>query len=928
MSLRFFFAALLATACAAVHAQNSGALPRSSIGPTVALFYGASPPMEELAAFDLVVLEPDHAPRPLPSAKRTAWFAYVSLGEVHPSRAYFRDIPATWKIGANAAFGSAVIDQAQADWAEFFCERVVRPLWERGFRGFFLDTLDSYHLVAKTDGERARQEAGLAAVIQRMKAKFPEAKLMFNRGFEILPKVHSLAHSVAAESLYRSYDHGAKKYAEVSAADRAWLRGQMKRVQTDYRLPAIFIDYVAAKERDLARATARRIAADGFIPWVTTPGLDILGVGSLEVRPRKILMLYEKQSDKDQLMYLDVHRVAAMPLNYLGYIPEYVEADRGLPDYPLTGRVAGIVTQFTDRSRVETKLYEWLRRQIDAGVRVAMLGDPGFHLDPQRAASLGLELKPSAAALDPLRVAHRDPIVGFEIEPFPDRRGYLPLTVANGGAAAQGQALLTLTGSRGERMDAVALMPWGGYALYPYNVITLPASNSKRWVVDPFAFFERALKLPAMPVPDVTTENGRRLLLTHIDGDGFASRSETRGGLYAGEMLLKEILERYRIPHTVSIIEGEISARGLYPALAPTLEPIARRIFALDHVEIASHSFSHPFRWQAAAAAARSVSASETYALKIPDYTYDSRIEVQGSIDYIDRVLAPPGKRTRMFLWTGDCNPDEEPLAQTAAAGVFNMNGGDTLITRADPTLTLVSPLGIPRGRFLQVYAPNQNENVYTRLWEGPFYGFVRAIEAFELTESPRRLKPVNIYYHTYSATKTASLAALHKVYAWAQGQPLHPIYASEYAAKVVDFHRVLIASTLEDEWQVHGVEALRTLRIPAALGVPEGEGVAGHLRHGEATFIHLHAGEARFRLSTQPAARPLLADANARITSFEAQPEGLRFSLAGHQPVEFRLSGAQRCTVSAEGRRLAADKTGLFRLQRNGAERIDVRCG
>ena len=40
-----------------------------------------------------------------------------------------------------------------------------------------------------------------------------------------------------------------------------------------------------------------------------------------------------------------------------------------------------------------------------------------------------------------------------------------------------------------------------------------------RWVIDPFAFLTQALQLPPMPVPDTTTENGRRLLLAHVDGD-------------------------------------------------------------------------------------------------------------------------------------------------------------------------------------------------------------------------------------------------------------------------------------------------------------------------------------------------------------------------------------------------------------------------
>ena len=111
-----------------------------------------------------------------------------------------------------------------------------------------------------------------------------------------------------------------------------------------------------------------------------------------------------------------------------------------------------------------------------------------------------------------------------------------------------------------------------------------------------------------------------------------------------------------------------------------------------------------------------------------------------------------------MFLWTGDTAPPAEAVALSDPAGVLNMNGGDTLITRLNPTLTTVSGLGLRRGASLQVFAPNQNENVYTNNWTGPFYGYQRVIETFELTGTPRRLKPVNIYYHTYSATKTASL--------------------------------------------------------------------------------------------------------------------------------------------------------------------------
>ena len=49
-------------------------------------------------------------------------------------------------------------------------------------------------------------------------------------------------------------------------------------------------------------------------------------------------------------------------------------------------------------------------------------------------------------------------------------------------------------------------------------------------------------------MPDTTTENGRRLLLAHVDGDGFASLAELAGSPPAAQVLLKDVFERYRFP--------------------------------------------------------------------------------------------------------------------------------------------------------------------------------------------------------------------------------------------------------------------------------------------------------------------------------------------------------------------------------------------
>jgi polysaccharide biosynthesis protein PelA len=117
----------------------------------------------------------------------------------------------------------------------------------------------------------------------------------------------------------------------------------------------------------------------------------------------------------------------------------------------------------------------------------------------------------------------------------------------------------------------------------------------------------------------------------HIDGDGFASRTELPGTPYAGEAMLRELLEKYRVPTTVSVIQGEIAPDGLYPKDSPALEAIAKRIFALPHVEIASHSYSHPFFWQRLEKDRKS-STAEPYNLTLPGYRFSIEAEVNGSL--------------------------------------------------------------------------------------------------------------------------------------------------------------------------------------------------------------------------------------------------------------------------------------------------------
>ena len=109
---------------------------------------------------------------------------------------------------------------------------------------------------------------------------------------------------------------------------------------------------------------AKRIQALGIIPWVSNAALDNLGVGSVVVDPRTVLVIYQNQpvNSKDDINAL---QMLGMPLEYLGYKPRFIAYNQPLPTYPLNGRVAGIILWLTQSTPPYFhRTQSWLEKQI------------------------------------------------------------------------------------------------------------------------------------------------------------------------------------------------------------------------------------------------------------------------------------------------------------------------------------------------------------------------------------------------------------------------------------------------------------------------------------------------------------------------------------------------------------------------------------
>jgi polysaccharide biosynthesis protein PelA len=878
--------------------------------PSVALNYSANPPLEELRIFDIVVVEADHDIDPndyrSKNNNRSELFAYVAAGEALASRSWYKDMPASMRPATNAVWASAVIDQTHPDWPEFFVEKIVTPLWNKGYRGFFLDTMDSYQLLAKDDSSRNAQEAGLVATIRRLKQKYPQARLIANRGFEVLPQLKNEIFMIAAESLFRGWNHAQKTYTEVKIQDREWLARQLIKARDELGMHALAIDYVAPHQRELQRDTARQILALGIQAYVTDPELASIGTGRWQLQPRRILVLHDTDKERD-LHQSEAVRFLQFPLNHLGYRVDMVNvSETPAPTGPLLDRYAGVITWMASNAPASSSaMQSWIKRAFSEKLPLLSMNQLPFPINQEWTALTGLT-DSADRIVPPLRVAQQldEALTSFEIKPAPRINNFAAVTLTRESLDRGAKPWLQVADARNRTMDVVGITPWGGFALPSFTIVELPSADRQRWVSNPIELIRQALRLKELPMPDLTTEAGRRLLMVHIDGDGFASRAEIKGTPFAASVMADEFISQYKVPHTVSIIGAEVASNGLYKALTPTLEGIARRIFALPNVELATHTYSHPFYWRDAV----SGTSKRNYNLQIPGYQFDLDVELKGSAQYIES-LAPPGKKTKVVLWSGDCVIPPSVLKRAYEHGLLNMNGGDTLMTKSNPTLTSLAPFSLRKNGYLQIFAPNQNENVYTNLWTGPFYGYERAIETFDMTETPKRLKPINIYYHTYSAAKPGSIAALKKVYDYALAQQTNPIFGSDYIQKAMEWEAFAMAQDVLSDapsWRFVSGDTLRTIRMPRKAEQQilwaSAENIAGFAHGPGFTYAHMTAGVAHWTESASgqqgQISVPFVINANGKLSNLRRTPNGLSFQLDSHVVPEFVLALTSRCSV------------------------------
>lgn len=242
------------------------------------VYYGEAEPFSTFAPYDLVVFDSDRYPDFTARQRgKPIVLGYLSTAEAESYRPYTEAMD-TLDVALKAkgeGIPANAIDIRKAAWQEYFVQSLVPYVLEKGFDGIMLDTIDTALYLEERYPDRfpGMREAAIR-LVKEVRAEYPHAVLMLNRGFPILDAVAKDVDYLLAESIYVQHDKGRQEsryfppevYAEHVAA--------LKAAQAENpALKVVTLDYWKPEDRAAIRAIYATQRRHGFIPHVTTVDL-------------------------------------------------------------------------------------------------------------------------------------------------------------------------------------------------------------------------------------------------------------------------------------------------------------------------------------------------------------------------------------------------------------------------------------------------------------------------------------------------------------------------------------------------------------------------------------------------------------------------------------------------------------------------------
>lgn len=574
---------------------------------------------------------------------------------------------------------------------------------------------------------------------------------------------------------------------------------------------------------------------------------------------RKVLGLFNsldgglvKSENQEHAEYNNVHQRVELILNHLGLLVELRDVNDPLLSDEEMSRYRGVVAWFRgDRVKRPANYLSWLARQATAGRKVVIVGGFGANRDEKNRptppgalqaafVALGLEYRGQQTSdADLIALVSKTKEAEFERKLPPLLTSYQRQVLID--PAGTSYLKLKRRDIPQSESDMVVVTSKGGYVAPGYvSAETRFGRNFvNQWRVDPFTFFAKALGVPpAAPRLDFTSVNGSRIYYAHVDGDGLPSITWVDRRSLCADFARQEIYEKYDLPTTVSFVVAGVEPPPEGAGSRRRLET-ARKIAAMQNIELAVHGFAHPMNWRAYDKAVTSY--------EVPGYKMSAEKEITYALNYVNKQIAPPGKQAKVMLWTGWCNPAEDQLAIPYREGIYNMNGGDPRFDATFPSYMHLVPPMHKVGKYVQYFTSGPNDYILTNEWHPPYHRWGNLVDTLKRGGSPRRVVPMNVYYHFYVVERRSSLNAMKDVLEHVISTEPAPLFVSEYIDVVRDFATARVAPTEDGGWLVLNSGYMQSVRFDGLrkhVDWEKSRGVIGYDWNQKLDALYVHLGE------------------------------------------------------------------------------------
>ncbi|ASN82719.1 endo alpha-1,4 polygalactosaminidase [Deinococcus ficus] len=215
-----------------------------------AVYYGDQQ-LNKLRAYQTVVLQPQHY-----TGQELRWLrdqgvrtlAYLSLGEDPHA------LPGAWaRQERNPAWGTWYVKVGHAAWRAQVFESAAAYM--QHFDGLFLDTVDNTRLFPA-------DRSPLLKILRTLRLSYPDAYLLVNRGFDLLPEMARHVNGILIESFTTSWLDG---YRKLYPSELAYTRDLLVTARS-YGLDTYALDYARTPaQRRAAQVRARALGVSTFV---------------------------------------------------------------------------------------------------------------------------------------------------------------------------------------------------------------------------------------------------------------------------------------------------------------------------------------------------------------------------------------------------------------------------------------------------------------------------------------------------------------------------------------------------------------------------------------------------------------------------------------------------------------------------------------